>query len=467
MTERFEKLGAEVARVQDETLADDQRRASVRKRLLIGSASARPTAPRRSWRPALGFAAACAAAVAIALSWPSAPGPVGYRVDDGAELRATDEPIVASNDQVRSVRFSDDSWIRLTPGSRAHVTELTAAGASVMLDDGEATVYVRHRKETRWSVQAGPFLVRVTGTRFRVGWSASRESFELDVFEGSVEARGPKMEQRIVRSGGNLRVTLRPDPAPAPAHLDAEPLPVLPVPPAPSPPVDRTPDPATHERTGTPASYRPPSPAPAVAPTLEQAGSSPAEPSKPEASTLESPEPQVLEESQPDPEPDPSSLALPPAPAAGPTWEALFSKGEYEKALSVLGPEQVEEAIWRADAKRLMELGAAARRSGDLRAGYIYSAVRSRFPGTVEAANGAFILGRMEFHTGRLREAATWLETYLRERPTGRFAREAAGRLVEAYQQVGDESRARIAAERYLARYPDGPHAELARSVLQ
>lgn len=464
MTERFEKLGAEVARVQDETLADDQRRASVRKRLLTGSTPARPTAPRTFWRPALGFAAACAAAVAIVLSRPSAPGPVGYRVDDGAELRATAEPIVASNDQVRSLRFSDDSWIRLTPGSRAHVTELTATGASVTLDDGEATVYVRHRKETRWSVQAGPFLVRVTGTRFRVGWSASRESFELDVFEGSVEARGPKMEQRIVRSGGNLRVALRPDPAPAPARLDAEPLPVAP---PPLPPVHRRPDPATHERTGTPASYRPPSPAPPVVPTVEQVGSSRAEPSKPEASTPETPEPQVLEQSQPDPEPDPSSLALPPAPAAGPTWEALFSEGEYERALSVLDPEQVEDAIWRADAKGLMELGAAARRSGDLRAGHIYSAVRSRFPGTVEAANGAFILGRMEFHTGRLREAATWLETYLRERPNGRFAREAAGRLVEAYQQVGDESRARIAAERYLARYPDGPHAELARSVLQ
>ena len=456
MTERFEKLGAEVALVQDENLADDHRRASVRKRLLTESVSARPTAPRPSWRPVLGLAAACAVAAAMVLGWPRAPVPLEYRVDDGAEPRATDEPIVASNDQVRNVRFSDESWIRLTPGSRARVTELSAAGASVTLDDGEATVYVRHRKDTRWSVHAGPFRVRVTGTRFRVGWSASRQAFELDVFEGKVEAHGPNVEERTIRDGGTLRMRLQPDPPLAPTRLDAVPSRVT------SPPsraVQRAPGPAPREDG---PSYRPPGAPPTVASAPNRI-----EPLHVDASTPETQEPRASAESQPDPEPDPSPPELPPAPAAGPTWEALFSDGEYEKALSVLGPEQVEEAIWRSDAKDLVDLGSAARRTGDLRAGYIYSAVRSRFPGSVEAANAAFILGRMEFHTGRLREAATWLETYLRERPNGRFAREAAGRLVEAYQEVGDESRARTVAERYLARYPHGPHAELARSVLQ
>lgn len=458
MSERLENLGAEVARVQDETLGDDRRRASVRKRLLAGSDSRHPQAPWKSWRPALGFATACAAAVAILLSWPSAPGPVGYRVDDGAEISAADEPIVASDDQVLRVRFSDDSWIRLTPGSRAHVSELTAVGASVMLEDGEATVYVRHRKETRWSVQAGPFLVRVTGTRFRVGWSASTQSFELEVFKGKVEARGPKIEERIVRGGETMHVTLRPDPAPKPADREPEPSPI------PAPPAQRVHRSPGHAPSEDAEFYRPPSPPPPVATATELP-----EPSHAEALTPEPPEiPEAQEpQTEPEPEPEPTSPALAPASATRPTWEELFSEGEHEKALAVLSPEQVEEAIWRGDSKDLLDLGAAARRTGDARAGYIYSAVRSRFPGTVEAANAAFILARMDFHTGRLREAATWLETYLRERPDGRFAREAAGRLVEAYQRTGDESRARIAAERYLERYPKGPHAELARSVLQ
>ncbi|MBW2509121.1 MAG: tetratricopeptide repeat protein [Deltaproteobacteria bacterium] len=92
---------------------------------------------------------------------------------------------------------------------------------------------------------------------------------------------------------------------------------------------------------------------------------------------------------------------------------------------------------------------------------------RSRFPGTDAAADAAFVLGRMQFHSGAHRSSATWFETYLRERPDGRFAREAAGRLVEAYYRSGDEDHARDAAERYLRQYPDGPHAGLARSVVQ
>jgi outer membrane protein assembly factor BamD (BamD/ComL family) len=73
----------------------------------------------------------------------------------------------------------------------------------------------------------------------------------------------------------------------------------------------------------------------------------------------------------------------------------------------------------------------------------------------------------MQFHSGAYRGAATWFETYLRERPDGRFAREAAGRLIEAYQQSEDEDRAREAAREYLRRYPEGPHSALARTVLQ
>jgi outer membrane protein assembly factor BamD (BamD/ComL family) len=135
--------------------------------------------------------------------------------------------------------------------------------------------------------------------------------------------------------------------------------------------------------------------------------------------------------------------------------------------LTDLRPQEIERALWQARADDLMELGAAARRANDRRAGYVYSVVRSRFPGTDAAADAAFLLARMHFHDASPHMAATWLETYLRERPEGRFAREAAGRLIETYQQTADMARARGAAERYLRRYPRGPHAELARSVLE
>ena len=63
-------------------------------------------------------------------------------------------------------------------------------------------------------------------------------------------------------------------------------------------------------------------------------------------------------------------------------------------------------------------------------------------------------------------QAADWFSTYLREQPSGALAREALGRLIEAYQAAGDRVSARATAERYLKSYPDGPHATLARQAL-
>jgi hypothetical protein len=63
-------------------------------------------------------------------------------------------------------------------------------------------------------------------------------------------------------------------------------------------------------------------------------------------------------------------------------------------------------------------------------------------------------------------EAAAWFETYLREEPQGLLAREASGRLIESYRGAGNLGAAHGAASRYLARYPDGPHAAIARQAL-
>jgi len=165
-------------------------------------------------------------------------------------------------------------------------------------------------------------------------------------------------------------------------------------------------------------------------------------------------------------EEEPKVSAEPPS-AEPPSWRTLLDRRDYRALLTELSPDQVEQAVWQADATQLIDLGAAARALGDARAGSIYSVARSRFPGTDAAADAAFLLGRMQFHSGAYRSSATWFATYLRERPDGRLAREAAGRLVEAYHRSEDRERARAAAEQYLRRYPNGPHAALSRSVLQ
>ncbi|MFT3772482.1 MAG: hypothetical protein QM820_44375 [Minicystis sp.] len=65
---------------------------------------------------------------------------------------------------------------------------------------------------------------------------------------------------------------------------------------------------------------------------------------------------------------------------------------------------------------------------------------------------------------GAAGEAVRWFETYLSEEPGGALAEQALGRILELRKGEGDAARA--VAERYLARYPNGAHAALARSLI-
>jgi len=470
MNERLRQLGTVVARIQDEALVDDARRVAVRRRLLSAPLASQPRAlwPRRA---ALGLALASAALLAILLLQKNGETEIiAYRSGNALPSHQVDQWIDAPDTQTLPIVFSDGSTVRLSPGARARVRRLTQTGASLQLERGEAEVHVHHEEDTQWSVQAGPFTVHVIGTRFHVGWEPRREEFALEVFEGSVQLSGPTGVRRAGRGDEEIRISLRPTaPQPQP-HQVAEPQPpALPTPPAPTPGAASPRSDATSHRPRWRTPTPQPAPAPSAAPTRPP--SAPLElklpPKQPQAEpqkTGAAATPAHTEEHEEEPAQKASEL---PKPAPVPAWKALADAGEYEQVLSSLSAEQVEDAIWHGEATDLVNLGTAARRAGDARAGYIYSVVRSRFAGSDAAANAAFILGRMQFHAGVPQSAATWLQTYLRERPNGRFSREAMGRLVESYVRAGDAARAQSAARRYLARYPHGPHAALARSVLQ
>jgi hypothetical protein len=47
-----------------------------------------------------------------------------------------------------------------------------------------------HRDASRWQVAAGPFVVHVTGTRFRVNWDPQAEKLSVSVSEGRVQVTG-------------------------------------------------------------------------------------------------------------------------------------------------------------------------------------------------------------------------------------------------------------------------------------
>jgi len=167
------------------------------------------------------------------------------------------------------------------------------------------------------------------------------------------------------------------------------------------------------------------------------------------------------------PGPAPRPPTLPPAPPR-PSWRDLSAAGRFKEALEAVDREGFTRLCAEGSAADLRDLGDAARLSGDFgRARTALGALRRRFPGDDQAAEAAFLLGVIAFgDAGAHEEQARWFTTYLTERPQGRLAREAAGRLLEVHVRSGDHAAAQKAARSYLAAFPGGPHAEMARAVI-
>jgi hypothetical protein len=302
--------------------------------------------------------------------------------------------------------FSEGSEIVLAPDSRGRVEALGRAGASFLLERGEVRARVVHRSSTSWRFLAGPFEVRVTGTALGVDWDPARERFAVHVEEGSVVVRGPNVgAPQVVRAGEQVVVDL---PSRTTRFSPNEPE----VRADRDPPVDAGGD--------------------AIAGPASSSGT----PSAPQHVS-------------------PSS---PPA-----SWTKLDEKGDYDAAYAAALNTGLGSVLRASSSDELLRLAQVARLSGhrDTEREALVTC-RRRFPGSERSAVAAYELGRSSSPS----EASSWFETYLGEQPAGPLAREASGRLVEAKASAGDDRGAREAAARYLARYPDGPHALLARRVL-
>jgi transmembrane sensor len=302
--------------------------------------------------------------------------------------------------------FSDGSELSLAEGTRARMAEIGADGAHVVVESGRVSAHVTKRSDARWRLSFGPFDVNVTGTRFDVDWNAERQELSVVLREGSVMVGGCVLgDGRPVTAGETLRASC------AERRYEVR-----------------------------------PSSAPALAKV---------EPKRDAASDAPKNEP---------------SEALPrsvPAAPAAPTWQALARAGKFSEALAGARARGFAAECASSSEAELRLLADTARLAGDARgAVQAFSALRRRFPGGAHSAFAAFELGRLHFdQLGAYDEAVRWLNTYLSEQPSGRLAREALGRLMEAETKSGNASGARRTAELYLSRYPSGPHQKLARSL--
>jgi transmembrane sensor len=318
------------------------------------------------------------------------------------------------------LEFSDGSRFELSPRSRARVVELAPALARVELASGSLNIHVVPGRGVGWHIDAGPFGVRVTGTRFVVSYAPDGDAFELSVTEGQVELSGCMLGNgRKVAAGQRVRASCSkrtldvsyPDVAASGSGAAAAP-----------------------RASGAPLPT-PPSAGPALIPPS-----------------------------------DSEPLRQAPASSAAPAqdWLPLARSGKYAEAHAAVEREGFEAASARANAEALTLLAEVERHARKpRRAEEALLTLRRRFAGSSDAALAAFTLGRLEFDERRAYPAAAeWFRTYLKERPRGVMAREALGRLIEASHRAQDAAGARALAERYLREYPTGPHAELASRLL-
>jgi FecR protein len=397
-------------------LTDRTSRAS----LLQRAATTQPT--RLRVIPAFRVALPALAVAATVLIWWLLPNALRYEVigaqKDGAYVSAP-------NNAAASLHFTDDTVVEVAAASQLRVEDTSRRGARVLLERGLAKVHVVHRERTRWTFEAGPFEVLVTGTRFDLSWDPASEVLVLKLHEGSVEIQTPFGAAPVaLHAGQDFRADL-------------------------------------HERSMTttdggvmPAEHASVAPAGASA----SSGAAPASAVAPEA-------PSTSANSGPLSLPG-SSAALPSSASARP-WPKLVAAGQFTALLAQANERGTSNCLRACSASDLSALADAARYTGRTElAGQSLHALRARFAREPEGHSAAFLLGRLREGQGAASDARTWYERYSNEAPGGPYAAEALAGKMRTTLTLEGRAAAEPIAEDYLRRYPTGVQAGTARGIV-
>jgi TolA-binding protein len=398
-------------------------------RLMLEDAFLAPSIPKKKrFVNGISVASAIAAAAAAVFIWVR---PDGLDVTVGNDGRTLPEGAWVSSpiDEELALAFTDGSKIDMSKNTEVRVQQLKEEGAHLLLERGEVSVSVVHQTDTDWRIDAGPYKIGVTGTRFGVRWEPENKAFSVTVQEGTIDVDGPMLaDGKSLSKGDNIRVSLLSkvveifkkdtyERIVSSDNSDTESHPLF-----------------TDDKTET-------QPSPSV--DTPASGKIAAWDNKRKEGTIA-----VREEVE--------------------SWKPYAASGRWAEAIFAAEKTGLRGILISSSLADLMLLGDAARlaKSYDL-AMQVYRSVRSRFPGTAEAQRAAFTMGRIEFEAhGRYRDAAQWFQVCVDDNARGAMTREAYGRLVEALDKSGDLKGAQKAARTYLASFKHGPHAELAKQVL-
>lgn len=367
---------------------------------LAARAQAHERDRRARSRAAYGVALAAIVVLVAFFSWPRAE--LTYRVEAG-NVDASGQVLGGPNGA--SIHFSDGSLVALEPFARTRVEDVTALGGRVRLEHGSARVAITKRPRASWSIEAGPYVVQVTGTAFDVSWSEADQSLKVGMESGSVVVKGPLVADGLpLQKGQRLSLVLSKRSVTVEDGRSA----VRDVPFAP--------------------------PAPLFTASAEVPA--PVAPSRPPAKAEASRHP----------------------------WVELVAQGNFGAVIEAAENRGLDKILAQGSADELSALADAARygQRPDIARVTLLSQ-RRRFGGTQLAEQAAFFLGRLSEGSG---EAIEWYDRYLAESPRGSYVPQALGRkLMVVHQQQGAGS-ARPLAEDYLRRYPNGPYAAAAKKIL-
>jgi hypothetical protein len=356
------------------------------------------------------------------LSWWRPWGDHGSRLAlrvEGAQL-AVDTVVEATGSAPRLLSFSDGSQVSLAEGGRLRVRSIDEHGARVLLEQGEAHVYVTHIQGARWNFDAGPFVVGVTGTAFTLSWREDAQRLDVRLEDGTVSVSGPMSDstlslragQWLTVQGGEVRIR----------SLGA----------------DDEGGGGTHD----PGRPSPTAGLPSEASQDASPGLDPFEPDRPSRSA--------------------------PRPTHDHAWAAELARGRPDAVIADALALGIDGVFAQATPDDLAALADAARythRTEVARGALL--AQRRRFPGSDHARVAAFGLGRVEDADKNFRAALVWFDRYLDEAPNGRYASEALGRKMDLVKRLDGNAAARSWAELYLRRFPDGTYAAAARAVTE
>jgi len=98
--------------------------------------------------------------------------------------------VSAPADREVPLSFSDGSVVALAPGGEASIASLDRDGGTLGIRRGLAHAHIMHNEKTHWAIQAGPYRVAVTGTRFDIEWQPNTSRLFVNLFQGSVVVTG-------------------------------------------------------------------------------------------------------------------------------------------------------------------------------------------------------------------------------------------------------------------------------------